>query len=182
MASGPDEIAALIARVALKDRRAFSDLYDRTCAKLYGVCLRILKDRTQAEDALQEIYVKVWRNASGFATGRGAGMTWLVAIARHQAIDAARMRVLRLDELDAAGDIADQSPDPERQAVASDERRRIDACLDELKPERAQAVRAAYVEGYSYGELAERFSVPLNTMRTWLRRGLMSLRECLERQ
>lgn len=182
MAPGQDDIAELITRVALRDRRAFALLYERTAPKLHGVCLRILRDRTRAEDALQDVYVKVWRGAATFAPGRASAMTWLIAIARHHAIDVMRARVVVEDELDTAGEVADAGPDPEHLAIAAGERRRIDACLDELKPERAEALKAAYVEGYSYEELARRFAVPLNTMRTWLRRGLMSLRECLERR
>ena len=176
-----DELADLLARSALGDRRAFSQLYDRTSAKLFGVCLRILNERAQAEDALQEIYVKVWRNANAYRPDRARAMTWLISIARNQSIDMLRSRAPRADQIDEAFEIADDQPDPERAALSAETGKRIDACLDELKPERADAVRSAYVEGYGYGELARRHSVPLNTMKTWIRRGLQSLRECLER-
>lgn len=182
MAAGTDELGELIARTALGDRRAFSRLYDRTSAKLFGVCLRILRDRMQAEDALQEIYVKVWRNASRFQTGRASPMTWLISIARNRSIDMLRARASRAEEVGEVPDLADERPDPERAALSNDTQARIGACLEELKPERADALRLAYVEGYGYRELAERHSVPLNTMKTWIRRGLQSLRECLERQ
>ena len=182
MAAGTGELDELIARTALGDRRAFSRLYDRTSAKLFGVCLRILHDRMQAEDALQEIYVKVWRNAARFQTGRASPMTWLISIARNQSIDMLRARAPVSEDIDAAVVVADESPDPERAALSTDAGARIGACFDELKPERADAVRLAYVEGYAYSELAKRHSVPLNTMKTWIRRGLQSLRECLERQ
>lgn len=181
LAPAPDEIGELIAHTALGDRRAFSRLYDRTSAKLFGVCLRILRERMQAEDALQEIYVKVWRNAATFSTGRASGMTWLISIARNQSIDMLRARIPQGEAIDAVTELADERPDPERAAASAQTGARIDACLDELKPERADAVRSAYVEGYSYNELAERHSVPLNTMKTWIRRGLLSLRDCLER-
>ena len=183
MQSDPrDEIRDLISRVALSDRAAFSMLYDRTSAKLFGVTLRLLGNRHDAEDAVQEIYVKVWRNAATFSTGRASGMTWLISIARNQSIDMLRARTPVSEDIDAAVVVADESPDPERAALSADAGARIGACLDELKPERADAVRLAYIEGYAYSELAERHSVPLNTMKTWIRRGLQSLRECLERQ
>jgi RNA polymerase sigma-70 factor, ECF subfamily len=176
-----EEIAELIGRVALYDRKAFVILYKETSPKLFSICLRILKDRTEAEEALQEVYVKIWQRAKAFSTGQGTGSGWLAAIARNQAIDAIRARKPVADELDSAYDLADSGLDPERQAVMTDEGRRIDTCMEELEAERATAVKSAYVEGLSYQELADQFNVPLNTMRTWLRRSLLKLRECMER-
>jgi RNA polymerase sigma-70 factor (ECF subfamily) len=176
-----DDIAALIGRVALKDRSAFSALYAGTSPKLFGICLRILKNREEAEEALQEIYVKIWQRSNRFATGQASPMSWLAAIARNHSIDVMRARRPVSSDIDEAYDLADDAPDPERSAVLSGEGRQIDACMEELDAERAQAVRSAYVEGLSYQELAERHNVPLNTMRTWLRRSLIKLREWLER-
>ncbi len=177
----PDEITRLIFRTALKERAAFDLLYRHTSAKLFGVCLRILQDRTEAEEALQEVYVKLWTKADRFAASELSPISWLVAVARNHAIDRLRARKKPAKELDEAYDVADPAPDPETLAVAGGERRRIDACLDELDADRAMAVRGAYLNGDSYADLAARFNVPLNTMRTWLRRSLLSLRECLER-
>jgi RNA polymerase sigma-70 factor (ECF subfamily) len=176
-----DELARLIGRVAMSDRQAFVALYRETSPKLFSICLRILKDRAEAEEALQEIYVKIWQSAKVFASSQGAPTAWLAAIARNQAIDTMRARKPVSDELDSAYDLADSALDPEKQAVMSDEGRRIDTCMEELEADRAAAVREAYVEGSSYQELADRFGVPLNTMRTWLRRSLLKLRECMER-
>ncbi len=176
----PDEITRLIFRTALKERAAFDLLYRHTSAKLFGVCLRVLQDRAEAEEALQEIYVKIWIKADRFAASDLSPISWLVAVARNHAIDRLRMRKAPADDIDEAIDIADPAPGPEAHAVATGERRRIDMCLDELEIERAKAVRGAYLDGDSYAELAERFGVPLNTMRTWLRRSLLKLRECLE--
>ncbi len=176
-----DPIAELISRVALKERAAFSRLYGETSAKLFGICLRILKDRAEAEEALQEIYVKVWQRSARFATGHASGMAWLAAVARNHSIDVLRTRRPVSSDIDEAYDLADDAPDPERSAVLGGEGRRIDACMEELDGDRARAVRGAYVEGLSYQELADRYEVPLNTMRTWLRRSLIRLRECLER-
>lgn len=178
-----DDIETIIGRVALKDRRAFAMLYDRTSAKLFGICLRILGDRAAAEDALQEAYVKIWQRADRFSAGRASAMAWLCAIARNQAIDVVRSRRAGVGtvELEAANALSDPAAGPERLAVAADDGRRIELCLAELDGERASAVRGAYVEGLSYQELATRHGVPLNTMRTWLRRSLIKLRECLER-
>jgi RNA polymerase sigma-70 factor (ECF subfamily) len=173
------DIADLIARTALKDRGAFRDLYQRTSAKLFGVALRILKDRAEAEEALQEIYVKIWQRADRYAVGGYSPISWLVAVARNHALDILRARRPVADDIDAAIEIADLAPDPEQQTIGRGERARIDNCLDELEGDKADAVRGAYLDGFSYDELAARHKVPLNTMRTWLRRSLMKLRECL---
>lgn len=175
-----DDIAKLILRVALKDRAAFDALYAATSAKLFGVCLRVLRDRGEAEDALQDVFVRVWTKADTFAVSALSPMSWLVAIARNRSIDRIRQR-RPTDDIDAAVDIAAGEPDPERRAELSSEGARIDDCMGELEAPRASAVRAAYVEGASYAELAARHGVPLNTMRTWLRRSLLKLKECLER-
>lgn len=171
----------LIAKTALQDRAAFAELYSATSAKLFGVCLRILKDRGQSEDALQEIYVKVWVNASAYRPGENSPMSWLIAIARNHAIDRWRAKRPPTETLEAAEEIADSGSTPEQSAIQSSTAKQIENCLSELDKDRANAVRAAYIEGFSYKELAERYSVPLNTMRTWLRRSLIQLRECLQR-
>ena len=175
------EIAELIARVALRDRQAFRSLYSRTSPKLFGVCLRILKDRPGAEEALQEIYVKVWARAGRYSRGEYSPISWLVAVARNHCLDLLRARKPAGVELDLAFDVAASDPSPEDAAIRVGERARIDRCLETLEPDRADAVRGAYLDGYSYEELAARHDVPLNTMRTWLRRSLMRLRECLSR-
>lgn len=179
MAAAAD-IAKLIQRVALKDRGAFDALYAATSAKLFGVCLRVLRDRGEAEEALQDVFVRVWTKADSFAVSALSPMSWLVAIARNRSIDGLRQR-RPTEDIDVAADVAAEEPDPERRAELSSEGARIDDCMGELEPPRASAVRAAYVEGASYGELAVRHGVPLNTMRTWLRRSLMKLKDCLER-
>lgn len=177
----PQDITKLIVRVSMKDRAAFDLLYRETSSKLFGVCLRILRQRGEAEEALQEVFVKIWTKADRFAVSDLSPMSWLVAIARNHAIDVIRARRPQAADLDAATSVSDPNPDPEAMAVASAERQRIHGCLEELDNDRAAAVRGAYLNGDSYAELAERFSVPLNTMRTWLRRSLMKLKECLER-
>jgi RNA polymerase sigma-70 factor (ECF subfamily) len=171
------EIADLIARCALRDRAAFKLLYQRTSAKLFGVTLRILRDRSEAEEALQEVYVKIWQRADRYIPGGYS--SWLVAVARNHSLDVLRARKPQSEDIDVALDVADAGPTPEKAASDRSERSRIDNCLGQLDAEKADAVRGAYLDGYSYEELADRHKVPLNTMRTWLRRSLMKLRECL---
>lgn len=177
---GPSQdIADLIARCALRDRAAFRALYERTSAKLFGVTLRILRDRSEAEEAIQEVYVKIWQRADRYVAGGTSPISWLVAVARNHSLDILRARRPKSEDIDVALEIPDAGPTPERATEESQERSRIDTCLATLEPDRAAAVRGAYLDGYSYDELAQRFEVPLNTMRTWLRRSLIKLRECL---
>ncbi|MCV0394779.1 MAG: sigma-70 family RNA polymerase sigma factor [Rhizobiaceae bacterium] len=177
----PQDITKLIVRTAMKDRAAFDLLYRRTSAKLFGVCLRVLNDHAEAEEALQEVFLKVWTKADRFAASDLSPISWLVAIARNHSIDRLRARRQPTGDVAAATEVADSAPGPEALAVAGGEAARVHACLDELEHDRAAAVRGAYLKGESYAELAERHGVPLNTMRTWLRRSLLKLRECLER-
>jgi RNA polymerase sigma-70 factor (ECF subfamily) len=175
-----DSIADLIARCAAQDRAAFRTLYRDSSAKLMGVLLRILKERAEAEDALQEVFTRVWLRAGRYDTSKGRGMTWLVAIARNLAIDRLRARPESADD-EGLDLVADHAPRAETRLVAAGEARRVADCFDTLEPERAAAVRGAYLNGRSYHELAAEHAVPLNTMRTWLRRSLLKLRECLDR-
>jgi RNA polymerase sigma-70 factor (ECF subfamily) len=177
----PEAITQLIVRTSLKDRPAFDLLYKATSAKLFGVCLRVLNNRADAEEALQDVYIKIWNRADRFAASELSPMSWLIAIARNQAIDRIRQQRKGTVGLDEAAEVSDPAPNPETLTLAAGDARQIHKCLDELEADRAEAVRSVYIRGESYAELAERYTVPLNTMRTWLRRSLMKLRECLER-
>lgn len=180
--SNPAELENLIARTALRDRAAFAALYGATSAKLFGICLRVLKDRAEAEDALQEVYIKVWDRADRYQVTGHSPMTWLITVARNAAIDRLRRRPRDGGGVDAQ-DLAlpDPAPGPEARAVAASEAGRVVACLGEQDPDRSAALRGAYLEGETYADLARRFDVPINTMRTWLRRSLQKLKECLAR-
>jgi RNA polymerase sigma-70 factor (ECF subfamily) len=175
-----DELATLLGRVALRDRGAFAHLYRQTSPKLFSIALRILKDRTDAEEALQEIFIKVWQKAERYQPDQGGPMTWLAAIARHHAIDVVRTRKPQASIIDEAFELASPEPGPEAAAINSSEGSRIERCMQALEPDRAEAVKKAYIEGLSYQELADSYKIPLNTMRTWLRRSLLKLRECLD--
>lgn len=176
-----DDLDTLIGLVALSDRKAFASLYRRTSPKLFSICLRILKDRTDADEALQEVYVNIWQRARLFSAKAGTAEVWMAAIARNRAIDIIRARKPVASELDDLPELVETAPNPEQTLLHKDTGRGIDLCLGELEESRAKAVRQAYLEGMTYQDLAEQYGVPLNTMRTWLRRSLIKLKECMER-
>lgn len=179
--SDPESLERLLAASAEGDQRAFAELYRRTSAKLFGVCLRMLRERSEAEDVLQDVYASAWRRAGSFDATRATAMTWLITLARNRAID--RLRQHRAVELDDAAllELTDDAPTPALHAESNQERRRLEHCLDELEAKQKSAVRAAFFTGATYNELAERCRVPLATMKSWIRRSLIRLRSCLER-
>jgi RNA polymerase sigma-70 factor, ECF subfamily len=180
MLSPGDNLADLIARTAAGDRAAFAAVYQATRLKLYGITLRILKRHDLAEEVLQEVYVKVWERAGGFDPTKTSAITWLAALARNRAIDEIRRAKARptVDE-DAAGQIADTAP----LALAGLETRERDGrladCLQRLEAPRAEMIKLAYLEGLSREALADRYGHPVPTIKTWLRRGLKQLKDCL---
>lgn len=174
-------LSRAIGRVARRDPAALRDVYDRTSAKLLGVVYRILGDRDEAEDVLQEVYITVWNKADRFDKDRASPITWLVSIARNRAIDRLRARSVRpTTTIEAASDIPDARPDAVALLEAAGERARLAGCLDQLDPQHAAAVRTAFFQGVTYEALAAKVNVPLGTMKSWIRRSLLSLRACLE--
>lgn len=179
--ASPQALASLLEQVAAGDRRALHDLYHATSPKLLSICLRILKDRSECEDVLQEVYITVWRRAGAFDAGRGGAMTWLGAIARNRAID--RLRARKPTQTASAAerpDVADESPSALDGLTDADERAYLHACIDELSPQSRDAIRTAFFEGLTYEQLAVRTGAPLGTVKSWVRRGLIRLKACLE--
>jgi RNA polymerase sigma-70 factor, ECF subfamily len=174
-------LTKMLAATAAGDRGAFHQLYQRTSAKLYGVCCRILGEGQDAEDALQDAYVNAWRRAERFDASRASPITWLAAIARNAAIDRLRARDSRTTlPIDDAVEVADQAPRADAMLIADGEGRRLHGCLGELAARDAALIRTAFLEGTSYPELAARSAEPLGTIKSRIRRALMKLRACLE--
>ncbi len=175
-----DPLAPILAQVAAQDRLAFRALYNAAAPKLMGVLFRILGSKPEAEDAMQEVFTRVWLRAPAFDPEKGRAMTWLITMARNHAIDRLRARPAPMGGDDDLETFADPAPRMETQLIAQGEVRRINDCMAALEPRHGQALRGAYLSGKSYAELADAFDVPLNTMRTWLRRGLLSLKDCMK--
>lgn len=175
-----EKLVSALARVAQGERTALREVYDGTAPKLFGVCLRISQDREAAQDILQDVYLKVWNRAGRFDHTRASPVTWLCAIARNSAIDwrRAQGQPLLVAE-DHAAEVADPYPTAEEAMGAAQDRARIIDCLDALEPRQRSAIHAAFFDGFTYSELAERVKVPLGTMKSWVRRGLLQVRECL---
>jgi RNA polymerase sigma-70 factor (ECF subfamily) len=176
----PAELVWLLAAVAKGDQAAFERLYEATRAKLYGVVLRILRRADLADEVMQDAYLKIWRSAQAYDPRMASPMTWMVAIARNRAIDLIRKKgETSIEEEPAAADVAGDNPDPLARREITDELRRLLACLGGLDEERRRIVLLAYYNGWSREQLAARFDKPVNTIKTWLRRSLIDLRECL---
>lgn len=173
---------ALLAQVALGNRAAFETLYRDTSGKLLGICLRVLSERSEAEEVLQEVFTSVWRKASQFDAARASAMTWLGMMARNKAIDRLRAtpgRAVRAN-LEMADDVADPGASPAEQAETLTDRARLERCLQQLEPRRRSLIREAFFDGSTYEELAARIQAPLGSIKSWIRRGLLQLRACLE--
>ena len=167
--------------VAAGDRAALRRLYDATSAKLFGVCMRILSNKDECEDVLQEVYLTIWRRADRYEAARAGVMAWIATIARNRAIDRLRAR----GPLAYAAPVEEiVAPDPAPLASALLEQAQDSAalhrCLDELDPRTAGVIRTAFFEGVTYEALAARLGAPLGTVKSWIRRGLLKLKGCLE--
>lgn len=177
---GGAHLSRLLEDVSNGDRDAFAEVYQRTSAKIYGVCLHILRSESDAQDVLQDVYVTVWRRAALFDSTKAAAITWLAVIARNKAIDRSRRPEIATDDLDAAAKVSDDRPSSFEIIQSVQEASRLDGCLDELDEKPRAMIRAAFLDGSTYPELARQEGVPLGTMKSWVRRGLQRLRGCLE--
>jgi RNA polymerase sigma factor (sigma-70 family) len=171
----------LLTRVGQGDQSAFAELYRLASARVFATIVRMVHDRAEAEDLLQDVFTTAWRRADLFDPARGGAMTWLVTLARNRTIDRLRQHHETPLEEDSELELADDHPTPAALAEASEERRRLEHCLEQLAPQQHRAVREAFFSGATYSELATQLSVPLGTLKSWIRRSLMQLKTCLER-
>lgn len=180
-----EDLPALMARVALGDRAAFERVYRATCAHLYSIAFRTLRNEQKADEILQEAYVNIWRQAASFDARAGTPMTWMINVVRNKAIDAMRSRrseVASTVEIDASAEdvAADAAGEPAELLESSLAKARVQACMAGLPPSQRQALALAYYQGLVHTDIAAAMNAPLGTAKGWVRRGLEQLRACLE--
>lgn len=175
------ELVWLMAAVARGDQDAFGRLYAATRAKLHGVVLRILRRKDLAEEVTQEAYLRIWRRARDFDPARASPITWMVAIARNRALDLVRDKSgSSIEEEPLSAETGADMPEPQLKREMTDELKRLLACMGNLDEERRRLLLLAYYSGWTREQLAAKFDKPVNTIKTWLRRSLLQIRECLE--
>ena len=187
-ATAADTVEQLIARIALRDHRAFKVLFDQTAGRLLAVASRVLQDRTQAEDVVQDVFVKLWKQAALRTPAQACTLAWLCVVTRNTALDHLRKKrpETPLQWVDAQGDehqhdVADDAQhSPMEQLLAHEHGARLGSCLKRLEPEPRQAVLFAFYEGLSHIEIAQRMRKPLGTVKAWTRRSLLRLKGCME--
>jgi RNA polymerase sigma-70 factor (ECF subfamily) len=174
----------LLGRAALGERAAFQELYRATAPKLFGVALRILRREDWAEEVLQECYVSIWTHAPDYRPGLAAPMTWMTSIVRNRCLDWLRRPRPEIADEDGALTEAAESDNPGPLALLERTKsaHALNRCLGELEPRQRQAIALAFYDGLSHAELASHMREPLGTVKTWVRRGLLKLKACLELQ
>jgi len=178
-----DGLATLLAAVAAGDKSAFAKLYGLTSRKLYGVALRILRDRAAAEDIVQEVYFRIWRNASSFDIKLASPIAWMASIVRHCAIDTLRKQKLEtVDVDDESARIAANEPDPADEIDMAQRRAIAFAAIRKMDPAKRNLIMRAYISEQSRDSLAKVYGVPTGTIKTNLRRSLIELRESMRRE
>ncbi|MEO0615143.1 MAG: sigma-70 family RNA polymerase sigma factor [Pseudomonadota bacterium] len=178
------DLDALLGRVAQSDRAAFRVLYEASASTLFAVLISILRQRDLAEDALQDVFVRVWNNADAWRPSRGAAMAWLTTLARNRAIDILRKRGRELplsDEAAAALPAENGDADPEVAAQWGSDTVRLRDCMKELSGEQRSSIRLAFLRGLSHSEVARATGAPIGTVKSWIRRGLAALKTCIGR-
>lgn len=171
----------LLTQVAGGDRNALAELYTRTAPQLLGLVQRMLHKRDVAEEILHDAYLRIWHNAATFSAQRGSAMSWMVAIARNAALDRLRRqrREVPLDALPDYDAPTDDADGPAAAAIATAEGRALADCLEQLEAEQRNCLLLAYYHGLTHEELAQRLGRPMGTVKSWIRRSLLRLRQCL---
>lgn len=170
------QVDALVYRVQQKESVAIQVLYEETASRVYGILLRILKAESEAEDALQEVYIKVWQQAKQYS-GSGSAWGWICVMARHVALD--RLRKLQRNKTESSDELIIDVTDQVDIIKEHADRHWLGKCLVALKPETTEVILLSYVEGYSHSEISDKLSKPIGTVKAWIRRGLEELKQCL---
>ena len=174
----------LLARTVLKDQPAFAELYRLTSPHLYAVALRILRESAAAEEVLQESFVNIWHHAASYVAAKSQPLTWLTSIVRNRCLDHLRRREVETVTMDDEEDgvtIAAEDPTPLEMLLSGADARAVRGCVEALEPGQKQAIALAFFQGLSHSELSRHLRQPLGTVKSWVRRGLERLRDCLDR-
>src|SRR2546422_5553182 len=177
-------LTELLSRAALSDQRAFEELYRLTSAHLYAVALRILRESAAAEEVLQESFVNIWHHAGSYVAAKSQPLTWLTSIVRNRCLDQLRRReveTVTMDDEEEGVAIAAEDPTPLEMLLSGADTRAVRGCVEALEPTQKQAIALAFFQGLSHSELAAHLRQPLGTVKSWVRRGLERLRNCLDR-
>ncbi len=177
-----EQLKKAMQRLADGDRAALEEIYQATSAKLFGICYRILGDRKEAEDALQDVYINLWQRADRYDPARASPISWLATFARNRAVDRLRTGKVQRNAVpvEEAAPVPDAAPLADAMLIDAERSARIHSCIETLDTNQRTAIRTAFFEGQTYAELAEANDVPLGTMKSWVRRGLAKLKTCLE--
>lgn len=173
------DLSSLLLACARGDRGAFKQIYDSQSPQLYGIALRITRDPALAADALHDAFLQTWQNAGRFNAARGRAEAWLISLVRYRALDAVRSRKREV-VTDTPPEQTDTAPSQLETVSLEADARSLQRCLETLDPERRRVIASAFMDGYSHAELAKKLNVPLGTVKSWIRRGLESLKKCLE--
>lgn len=177
-----DDLMRLLVAVSREDRYAFQVLYDSVSARMFGVCLKLAGQRELAEEALQEAFIQIWHRAREYHTDRGMPLGWMMSIARYRTLDMMRARKVRHNSGEQHLDyVEDEREGPLGESLRSAGNAQLTGCLDELTDEQRDSILLSYYKGFTHDELAQTLSSPLGTVKSWIRRGLIALRGCLER-
>lgn len=177
-----DELMRLLRSVARKDRKAFQQLYGKVAARMFGLCIKLANHRELAEEAMQESFIQIWHHAGEYHRDRGAPLAWMMTIARYRTLDLMRARKLR----QTAGDehleqVEDKRGGPLDDSLRTAGSTQLTGCLEELSDVQRDSILLAYYRGFTHDELSKTLSSPVGTVKSWIRRGLMALKRCLER-
>lgn len=181
-ATQAERIELLLGRCAQRDERALQELYQLISGQLLGVLMRILRRRAVAEEALQDVMVKIWQRADQYVAYRGRAMAWITAIARYRAIDLLRRQqaATPIDDAPAEALVDITAADFVDSTSSARMRKALNDCFSKLTAEQRRCLELAYVDGYSQDQIAGEIDSPLGTVKSWIRRGLASLKRCLD--
>lgn len=179
--AGQDELVALLARVAQHDREAFRSLYEQMAGRMFGVCQKLTGQPELAEEAVQDAFIRLWHNAGEYHSERGSPLNWMLTIARYRTLDLMRARKVRQTTGDEMlENVAGATPDPLDASLQADGAEALTGCLEELSESQRDSILLSYYKGFTHEELSTALSTPIGTVKSWIRRGLMALKRCLE--